>query len=213
MQKIFIFGDSIAYGAWDPEGGWVERLRRWLFATTQGDYNLGTFLYNLSIVGDTTADLLKRFTPELEARQPGDIIFFAACINDAQVVNGQQIAMPADVCANVRALIQRARACASLLCWVGFTPADESRTTPIPWMPDRAYRNATIAVFDAAIKQTAAEEAIPYIALFTAWTADRAYPQLLLDGIHPNAAGHEQICARIKAFLVESNNDGARGVT
>jgi acyl-CoA thioesterase I len=203
MHKIFIFGDSIAYGAWDPEGGWVERLRRWLFATTRDDYNLGTFLYNLSIVGETTADLRKRFTPELAARQNGDIIFFAAGINDAQLVNGRQIATPADVCANVRALIQRAQACAPLLCWVGLTPVDEARTTPIPWMPDRAYRNATIAVFEAAIKQTAAEEAIHYIDLFQAWTADRAYPQLLLDGIHPNAAGHEQICARIKAFLME----------
>ena len=48
MQKIFIFGDSIAYGAWDPAGGWVERLRQWLFMTTRGEYNLGTFLYNLS---------------------------------------------------------------------------------------------------------------------------------------------------------------------
>jgi hypothetical protein len=69
MQKIFLFGDSIAYGAWDPEGGWVERLRQWLFVTTRDEYNLGTFLYNLSIVGDTTTDLLKRFTTEIEARQ------------------------------------------------------------------------------------------------------------------------------------------------
>ena len=203
MQKIFIFGDSIAYGAWDPEGGWVERLRRWLFGITRGDYNLGTFLYNLSIVGDTTADLLKRFTPEIEARQPEpeDLIVFAAGINDAQFVHGRPIATPADVCANVRALIQRARACVPLICWVGLTPVDESRTTPIPWMPERAYQNATIAMFDVAIKQTAAAEAIPYIDLFTAWTADRAYPQLLLDGIHPNAAGHAQICDRVKAFL------------
>lgn len=210
MPKIFIFGDSIAYGAWDPEGGWVERLRRWLFGTTQGDYNVGTFLYNLSVVGETTADLLKRFTPELEARQHGDIIVFAAGINDAQLVNGRQIATPADVCANVRTLIQRARACAPLLCWVGLTPVDEARTTPLPWMPERAYRNATIAVFDAAIKQTAAAEAIPYIDLFHAWSADKAYAQLLLDGIHPNAAGHEQIYERLKAFLLESTDDVAR---
>src|SRR5689334_9795735 len=163
MQKIFIFGDSIAYGAWDPEGGWVERLRRWVFSSTRGDYNLGTFLYNLSIVGETTADLLKRFTPELAARQPEpeDLIVFATGINDAQTVNGRPIATPADVGANVRALMQDARACTPRVCWVGLTPVDESRTTPIPWMPERAYRNATIAMFDAAIKQTAAAEAIP----------------------------------------------------
>ena len=166
MQKIFIFGDSIAYGAWDPEGGWVERLRQWLFVTTRDEYNLGTFLYNLSIVGDTTADLLKRFPTEIAARQRGDLIFFAVGINDAQCVNGRQMATPADVCTNVRALIQCARAWAPRLCWVGLTPVDDSRTTPIPWMPDRAYRNATVAVFDAAIKRTAAEEAIPYLDLF-----------------------------------------------
>jgi acyl-CoA thioesterase I len=210
MHKIFIFGDSIAYGAWDPEGGWVERLRRWVFDTTQGDYNLGTFLYNLSIVGETTTDLLKRFTPEFAARQHGDIIVFAAGINDTQLVHGRQVATPTDVCANMRALIQRARACAPLLCWVGLTPVDEARTTPLPWMPDRAYRNATIAEFDAAMKQTAADEAIHYIELFHAWTTDKAYPPLLLDGIHPTAAGHEQICARVKAFLMENTDDMER---
>jgi lysophospholipase L1-like esterase len=201
MQKIFIFGDSIAYGAWDLEGGWVERLRQWLFETTREDYNLGTFLYNLSIVGDTTADLLKRFTPEIEARQPGDLIVFAAGINDAQYVHGRPIATPADVCTNVRALIQRARAFAPLLGWVGLTPVDESRTAPIPWMPDRAYRQATVALFDAAIRQTAAEEGIDFIDLFQVWTADQAYRHLLLDGIHPNAAGHAQIAERLKEFF------------
>ena len=102
MNTIFIFGDSIAYGAWDPEGGWVERLRQWVFGTTRGEYNRGTFLYNLSIVGDTTAELLKRFPTELEARQPapGALIVFAAGINDAQFVHGQPMATPADIGTN-----------------------------------------------------------------------------------------------------------------
>jgi lysophospholipase L1-like esterase len=160
-------------------------------------------------VGETTTDLRKRFTPEFEARQHGDIIVFAAGINDAQFVHGRQIATPAEVCANVRALIQRARACAPLLCWVGLTPVDEARTTPLPWMPNRAYRNAIIAEFDAAIQQTTAAEGVPYIELFHTWTADRAYPQLLLDGIHPNAAGHERICARVREFLMERTDEGA----
>ena len=201
MQKIFVFGDSIAYGAWDPEGGWVERLRQWLFVTTRDDYNLGTFLYNLSIVGDTTADLLTRFPTEIAARQHGDLIVFAAGINDTQYVNGHPIATPADVCTNVRALIRCAQAWAPRLCWVGLTPVEESRTTPIPWMPDRAYRNGTIAAVDAAIKQTVADASIPYIDLFQAWTAEGAYRHLLHDGIHPNAAGHAQICARLIALL------------
>jgi lysophospholipase L1-like esterase len=201
MQKLFIFGDSIAYGAWDPAGGWVERLRQWMFVTTRGDYNLGTFLYNLSIVGETTADLLRRFPAEMAARQPGDLIVFAAGINDAQDVDGQPLVTPEEVGATVRTLVQRARAWAPRLCWIGLTPVDESRTLPIPWMPDRSYRNARVAAVDAAIQQTAAAEALPYLDLFSAWTADQAYPHRLLDGIHPNAAGHVQLCEQVKAFL------------
>jgi lysophospholipase L1-like esterase len=98
-------------------------------------------------------------------------------------------------------VMQHARACAPLFCWVGLTPVEESRTPPMPWMPNRAYQHATVAVVDAAIKRTAAEASIPYSDLFKAWTADRAYRHLLLDDIHPNAAGHEQICGRIKDFL------------
>ena len=77
---------------------------------------------------------------------------------------------------------------------------------PIPWMPDRAYRNATIAVVDAAIKRTAAEASIPYLDLFQAWTTAGPYQQLLHDGIHPNAAGHAQIYACITAFLHQQDS-------
>ena len=30
MDKILIFGDSICYGKWDKEGGWVTRLRKYI---------------------------------------------------------------------------------------------------------------------------------------------------------------------------------------
>jgi len=213
MQKIFVFGDSIAYGAWDPQGGWVERLRQWVFATTRGEYNLGTFLYNLSVVGETTAELLRRFPAEIAARQSGDLLVFAAGINDAQFVQGRPLTTSQAVRSTVRALIRQARAFAPRVCWVGLTPVEEARTTPIPWMPDRAYRNATVEEVDAAIKQTAADEAVPYLDLFSAWTANRAYPQLLWDGIHPNTAGHAQICEGVKAFLPQHGLDpsGGRG--
>jgi lysophospholipase L1-like esterase len=160
-------------------------------------------LSDLSIVGETTADLRKRCPTELEARQPepGDLIVFATGINDAQFIHGQPIATPADVCTHVRALLQQARAWTPRLCWVGLTPVDDARTTPIPWMPDRAYRHAAVAEFEAAIRRPAAAEAIPYIDLFRTWTAATAYQQLLFDGIHPTAAGHAQICERLKAFL------------
>ena len=78
---------------------------------------------------------------------------------------------------------------------------EESRTTPIPRMPDRAYRHATVAVVDATIKRTAADASIPSSDFFKTWTADRAYRHRLRDGMHPHAAGHAQIYGRITDFL------------
>ena len=30
MTCLLVFGDSITYGAWDLEGGWVQRLRSFI---------------------------------------------------------------------------------------------------------------------------------------------------------------------------------------
>jgi lysophospholipase L1-like esterase len=36
-MRLLIFGDSITYGAWDIEGGWAARLRKFLDGKTLTD--------------------------------------------------------------------------------------------------------------------------------------------------------------------------------
>lgn len=201
MKNIFVFGDSIAFGSWDPEGGWVERLRKWLFINTHEDCNLNNFLYNLSIPGDTTADILKRFKHEIQPRGGGDVVLFAVGINNSQFVAGKPILTPSQTRAHVRELVTLAQELAPTICWVGLTPVDESRTNPIYWMQQVAYRNEAITVFDAAIKNATTEVQIPYLDIFREWTADENYSNFLVDGIHPDAAGHEKIFEQVKKFL------------
>ncbi|KKQ27461.1 MAG: Lipolytic protein G-D-S-L family, partial [Candidatus Magasanikbacteria bacterium GW2011_GWC2_37_14] len=83
--RISIFGDSITWGAWDPEnGGWVAQLRRY-FETNE---NYEVDVYNLGVSGDTTNDLLIRFNTECLARnRHPQIIIFAIGINDSQYIN------------------------------------------------------------------------------------------------------------------------------
>ena len=58
-MEIIVFGDSIAYGAWDKEGGWVQRLRKILDVKTLSNPDQFYLVYNLSIDGADTELLLK----------------------------------------------------------------------------------------------------------------------------------------------------------
>ena len=63
-MNVLIFGDSITWGAYDPEqGGWATRLRNY-FEEKDNDIDV----YNLGISGDTTADLLERIEIEAKSR-------------------------------------------------------------------------------------------------------------------------------------------------
>ncbi len=144
MVRILIFGDSIAYGACDKEGGWVQRLRKF-FDENYEDY----LIYNLSISGDTTEELIKRF--EFEAKQrlkekDETIIIFAIGINDSQFVhskNKNRIALE-KFKENLRKLIQLAKKFSSKIIFVGLTPVDETKTTPIIWDINKLYKNEYI---------------------------------------------------------------------
>jgi len=57
LGNLLALGDSITYGAWDPAGGWVARLRANACAKHRTDPWL---VHNLGIPGDTSADLLRR---------------------------------------------------------------------------------------------------------------------------------------------------------
>ena len=75
MATICVFGDSIAWGAVDPEnGGWVNCLRNY-FESKSLRVDQDTDVYNLGISGDNTNDLLARFDVEVRARNPDTIVF------------------------------------------------------------------------------------------------------------------------------------------
>ena len=80
-QTIFVFGDSIGKGVGDTqECGWAHRLDKY-FRNKEHDISL----YNLSISGDTSADVLQRFEAEMSFRErvkEETVIVFAVGTND-----------------------------------------------------------------------------------------------------------------------------------
>lgn len=206
-MKILVFGDSISAGAWDKEGGWVNRLQKFTNQiTVESNFNRYDMVYNLSISGDKTDLLQSRFTNEVtprlnEAKEVFGIIF-AIGINDALYNNSQKkFWTPFEKFQrSLTDLFKSARGFSNHVISVGLTPADESRVDPIPWEPDCSYKNDFIKTYDTAVKQISLQESLKYVPLF-----DRFQHQdptkLLEDGIHPNTLGHQLIYDTIKPVL------------
>jgi len=200
--NICIFGDSIAYGAWDEHGGWVDRLRSYLHGLTLAShFQSYYFLYNLGIPGDTTADVIKRFSAECEAREP-HVIIFAAGINDASCRGNRDTSRiaPEQFKENVRVLVEsaklrtdKANRWMNLVIWVGLTAVDETRTTPFE---DTYFSNERITAYDQMIRTACTQSQILYINLSSA-----LQPHDLQDGLHPNRAGHEKLFVLIRDSL------------
>lgn len=208
MPQILVFGDSETYGAWDTEGGWVGRLRKFLdekiIASRQKFYCL---IYNLGIDGDTTENLLKRF--DFEARQrlqeKETIIIFAIGGNDSVLIHEEDSSMipPEKFKENLQKLIEFARKFSSKIIFVGLVPIDESKTAPVSWDKEMNYRNAHICLYDEIIKSVCLENNVYFVEMFEKFK-EGDYKHLSEDGLHPNSEGHRIIYETVRGFLIDN---------
>jgi len=201
MAQIFIFGDSIAYGAWDSKGGWAGRLRSHLDQKEPKKH----YVYNLSIPTDETSDeVLTRIDNELGVRQGSkkeNVILIAIGVNDSEVMlekNEQKT--PVDKFkSNISEMINVSKNYAGKIILVGVLPFNQDVLDPIPWVPQRAYRKDKAEEYDKNIKQLCEENSVHYIYMY-----DLDIIDTLDDGIHPNDDGHALIFKRIKRYLEEN---------
>ncbi|MBS3125805.1 hypothetical protein J4211_06190 [Candidatus Woesearchaeota archaeon] len=135
MTTILIFGDSIAYGAWDAQGGWVARLRKLVDkrnADPKDDFYC--LVYNLGVSGDTTADVLQRMNAEINAREKDDLILvFSIGGNDAVYIPSKKSnkVAPAEFEKNINKIIKQAKKYTNHSLFTGIIPMDESKTHPV----------------------------------------------------------------------------------
>lgn len=192
-MNICIFGDSIVYGAYDPiNGGWTTLLRNYL----ENKYD-EVNTYSLGFCGDTTEDLLKRFENEAMARKT-DFIVFSIGINDAQFIyskNDNRVSYN-DFLKNIKKLFEVAKKINQKIIFVGLTSVDETKTTPIPWNTDKAYKNDRIRYFDQSIEQFCLENNSKFVKVNELLSKND-----LFDGLHPNTDGHLKIFEAIKPIV------------
>jgi lysophospholipase L1-like esterase len=192
-MHICVFGDSIAWGAFDYEkGGWVERLKTFLMESEED-----VMLFNLGVHGDNTEDLVKRFHSESAAREP-DLIVFAIGINDSQYIktkDNPRVSLKKFV-KNISKLAKMANKFTEKIIFVGLTKVDESKTMPLPWDTDKYYDNESIVKYNDALGEFCEKNSLMYADM-------RGVVEIqdLEDGLHPNAKGHEKMFEKLRVTV------------
>lgn len=211
MAHFLVFGTSIDHGYYDSQGGWVERLKSYLYEKIiPSGGKIHYTVYNLGISGDMTTGVLKRFDSEAAPRlsQSGEknIVIFSVGANDSQRINvTKEFKVPMeDFKKNLQELVNKAKKVTSEVIFLGLTPADESKVDPIPWAPEFSYLNNSIKNYDTAIKAICEKENLLFIDLFAEFQK-LDYKKLLVDGVHPNTEGHAKFYEIVKEKLQESN--------
>lgn len=190
--KIAVFGDSIAWGAFDPSGGgWVARLRRYI-GTAKGQASRYIEVYNFSVSGETTFCLLKRFKTEYSAIEPQTVIF-AIGVNDStnQVIPQSPRVSPEQFLKNLaKLLVLIDRKLTKEVIFVGLFKIHGN-------YPDlQRYNNVNFELYNGLLQRFCKQHKLKFLDL-----AGLLAPADLVEGLHPNSHGHQKIFNRVKAFL------------
>jgi lysophospholipase L1-like esterase len=203
-MNIIVFGSSSAYGAGDPEGGWVARLRRELEPETVVGGVAKRVIYNLGVFGGTSEGVRQRFVPEIEARlkldEPG-ISIVAIGGNDAAYIPSRGVfrTSPERFAENIRYLLGEGAARGSVIVQ-GLTPVNDA-VTKVQVGRDRSKTNAYAKRYDDLLRDACHESGTTFVDSFEAFIAAGHLKLLCADGVHPNAAGHAILCRLMKDVL------------
>ncbi|MFE5538222.1 GDSL-type esterase/lipase family protein [Streptomyces sp. NPDC056519] len=190
-RRIVVVGDSIAYGRCDPRGGWTSRLAAAHIAGNEAVHRV----FNLAVPGSFLSDVSEQ-TPALLAARLPDTLLVAAGVNDCAVRLASPDAPhdgPAHIAEHLGSLAATALSHNARLVVVGPTWIDEARTGDYEGL---CFTEARVRALRASVRAWCDEHHVDFLDL---WEPLRGKPELLLDGIHPTAEGHEALYRHLGA--------------
>jgi lysophospholipase L1-like esterase len=203
--RVLCFGDSIAYGAWDSEGGWADRLKKSVHqACENGRYPNKYQFYNQSIGGDTSESLLKRIESEITARRSPRwplLIVIAVGINDSRIdaSSGELEVALEKYEENIGKLVQLVKKYTNNIIFVGLTPVLDERTA----FKDVIYSNTSIKRYDDVLTRKTEELKLLKVEIYKNAIKNNIFIDSLRteDGLHPDTVGHQWLYEQIKPIL------------
>ena len=194
-MRILVFGDSIAWGAFDTEkGGWVDRLK--LYIMKPGVYDE---VFNFCDPG-STSEMIPNYIEQIcstvvRKKKKQNAIILAVGVNDTQVSRATlktRISLE-QFNKNVEGMIRLAKEFVDTVVLIGLIPVNEKKTSS--WLYEVDYRLEVIAQYNKTLKSLAEKHKSHFISLNT------VKPSMLYDGLHPNTKGHQKIFEIVKTYL------------
>lgn len=201
-MRVLVFGDSIVYGAWDPEGGWVDRLKRVAHQQTldsEGENKMQVI--NLGIGGDSSTKVLKRLKAEIEARSSKSWPFtfvFTFGANDERSTNGKTETSLEEFKHNVTKIIEIAREYTDKILFVGIPPLAKD----IVEFKGIEYSDQRIVEYEKVMQAEVQKEDIVFVPVRDLLEAGKQ-SMYSSDDIHPNELGHQTIFDAVRPKLWE----------
>lgn len=200
-MRYLLFGASSTFGVGDPEfGGWSTRLQFYL------DKQEGARLFhNLAISGNTTKDLLRRFSQEAKERirdKPKKqwTTFFSLGTNDASRVDGVSKVSEEDYENNLHELLRQAKALVSRVVVLSGFPIIEEVCNP--FKPGLYFLNKDIFYYDKILQRVCEKEGVEYFSVFNKFSNHTEKTSLYSsDGLHLSVKGHELYFSLIRDYL------------
>jgi len=205
MPLTLVFGASIAYGAWDTQGGWVQRLRSYTDQKALDDPPYYSRLFNLSVSGDTSTDLLQHMDQEIQPRiskEAKRLFLISIGVNDSGYIRAtKENVVPLEQFEqNIQKIINLAKQYCRDIVFVGISPVDESKVDPTPWRIEWSYLNEHIKMYNKTIESLCKKNNVNFIDVLSV-LEKLSLDSILADGIHPNNAGHKKIFEIVKKSL------------
>ena len=186
--------------------------------------NLPATVINAGVGGNTTRAARSRFEKDVLKHRP-QVVILQFGINDSAVdvwrkppATAPRIAREAYI-DNLRYFIRQLKASNARV--IVMTP------NPLRWTPklkqlygrepydtsDEDGFNVVLREYAAAVRQLAASEQVTLVDIdreFRQWKGDGGIDALLLDGMHPNTAGHRLIADRLLSVLTGADRPASR---
>lgn len=180
-----------------------ERLRKFLDRKNISNLPNFTLLYNLSISGNTTEDIVKRFDVESKIYlkdEKAHAIIFSIGINDSRKINRKPVLDQEKFRRNIISLIEKAQKFTPNIVFVGLTPIHPEL---VQWSEDETYNIEDVQIYNDIISSVCREKNVYFIEIFEKLLTLN-YSKLLEDELHYNTKGHQEIFRMIKKFLIQN---------